>query len=81
MAKRVIFKGDTSLDAPFSRLYQRLKAFLAPHIPEYLIRLMEPTREKYDLKRLVRNVKIGQKLTKIPKRVIFKGNGSLDAII
>ena len=78
MANRVIFKGDTSLDAPFSRLYQRLKAFLAPHIPEYL---MEPTREKYDPKRLVRNVKIGQKLTKIPKRVIFKGDGSLDAII
>ena len=46
-AKRMIFKGDSSLDALFSRLLERLKVFWTPHILEYL---MEPIRDNEDFK-------------------------------
>ena len=57
-AKRVIFKGDGSLDSLFSRLCERLKLFWTFHMSGYL---MEPFRDIEDIKGAVRNVKNSQK--------------------
>ena len=46
----------------------------------YLMDLMKPIRDNEDLKGAVKNVKNNQKRVKEVKRVIFKGNGSLDTI-
>ena len=39
--KRVFFKGDGSLDALFSRFWERLNVFWIPHISGYLMYLMK----------------------------------------
>ena len=44
----------------------------------YLMDLMKPIRDNEDFKGAVRNVKNDQKRAKKVKRVIFKGDGSLD---
>ena len=43
--KRVIFKGDGSLDALFSRFLERLNVFWIPHMSGYLMDLMKPIRD------------------------------------
>ena len=53
-AKRMIVKGDSSLDALFSRLWERLKLFWTSHMSGYL---EEPIRDNEDFKEGVRNVK------------------------
>ena len=40
--------------------------------------LIKPIRDNKDTKGAVRNVKSGGKRTKIVKRVVLKGDGSLD---
>ena len=71
--KRVIFKGDGSLDAFFSRFLERLNVFWIPHMSGYLMDLMKPIRDNEDFKGAFRNVKNGPKMAKKVKRVIFKG--------
>ena len=63
--KRVIFKGDGSIDALSSRLSERMKLLWTYHMSGYL---MEPSRDNEDFKGAVRNIKKGQ--TK--KRWFFK---------
>ena len=46
----------------------------------YLMDLMKPIRDNEDFKGAVRNVKNNQKRAKKIKRVIFKGDGSLDTL-
>ena len=46
----------------------------------YLMDLMKPIRHNEDFKGAVRNVKNNQKRAKKIKRVIFKGDGSLDTL-
>ena len=53
MAKRVIFKSDISLDALFSRFWERLKVFWTSHMSRYLI---EQFRDNVDFNGAVRNV-------------------------
>ena len=76
--KRVIFKGDSSLDAFFSRFWERLNVFWIPHMSGYLMDLMKPIRDKKDLKGAVRIVKNGPKRAKKVKSVFIKGDDSLD---
>ena len=71
--KRVIFKGDSSLDALFSRFLERLNVFWIPHMSGYLMDLMKPIRDNEDFKGAFKNVKNGPKMAKKVKRVIFKG--------
>ena len=71
--KRVIFKGDGSLDALFSRFLERLNVFWIPHMSGYLMDLMKPIRDNEDFKGAFRNVKNGPNRAKKVKRVIFKG--------
>ena len=47
--KKGVFKGDCSLDALFSRLWEGLQVFWTPDISEYR---MVPIRDNEDLKRL-----------------------------
>ena len=47
----------------------------------YLMDLMKPIRDNEDFKGAVRNVKNNQKRAKQVKRVIFKGDGSLDILL
>ena len=61
MPNRVIFKGDGSLDALFSRFLERFNVFWIPHMSGYLMDLMKPIRDNEDLKGAVRNVKNNQK--------------------
>ena len=35
--KRLIFKGDSSLDVPFPRIWVRLAVFWHPHMSVYLL--------------------------------------------
>ena len=58
MAKKVILKGDGSLDTLFSRLWEKFKVFWTPKVSGYLI---ETIGVKDDLRRGVRNVQNGQK--------------------
>ena len=51
-AKNVIFKGDGSLDAFFSRLWEKFNVFCTPKESGYL---MEPIEVKDDLRRGVMN--------------------------
>ena len=60
-AKRVIFKGDGSLDTLFSRLLETLKLFLTSDMSGYL---REPIRDIEDFKGNVMNVNNGQKESK-----------------
>ena len=46
--KRVIFKGDGSLDAFFSRFWERLNVFWIPHMSGYLMDLMKPIGDNED---------------------------------
>ena len=75
--KWVIFKRDGSLDTPFSRLWQRLKLFQASHMHR---QLMEQIRDSENFKETIIIVKSRQKKAQQLKRVIFKGDGSLDAL-
>ena len=59
--KRVIFKGDDSLDTLFSWLWERLKLFWTPHMSGYP---MELIRDNEDFKGPVRNIKNGRKRPK-----------------
>ena len=52
--KGVISKGDGSLDALFSRLWERLQLFWTSHMSGYFI---EPIRDNEDSKEAFRNVK------------------------
>ena len=79
-AKWVIFKGDGSLDALFSRFWERFNVFWIPHMSGYLMDLMKPIRDNEDFKGAVRNVKNGPKRGKKVKWMIFKGDGSLDTL-
>ena len=62
--KRVIFKGDGSLDALFSRFLERLKVFWIPHMSGCLLDLNKPIRDNYDFKGAFMNVKNGPKRAK-----------------
>ena len=79
--KRVIFKGDGSLDALFSRFLERLNVFWIPHMSGYLMDLIKLIRDDEDFKGALRNVKNGPKRANKVKRVIFKGDGSLDTLL
>ena len=57
-AVSVIFKGDCSLDAIFSRLWERLKLFWTSHVSWYLL---EPIKDIDGFKGAVRNINNGQK--------------------
>ena len=46
----------------------------------YLMDMMKPIRDNEDFKGAVRNVKNNQKRAIKVKRVIFKGDGSLDTL-
>ena len=46
----------------------------------YLMDMMKPIRDNEDFKGAVRNVKNNQKRAKKVKRVIFKGDDSLDTL-
>ena len=46
----------------------------------YLMNLMKPITDNKDFKGAIRNVKNNQKRAKKVKRVIFKGDGSLDTL-
>ena len=71
--KRVIFKGDGSLDALFSRFLERLNVFWIPHMSGYLMDLIKLIRDDEDFKGALRNVKNGPKMANKVIRVIFKG--------
>ena len=62
--KSVIFKGDGSLDALFTRLWERLMWLWTSHMSGYF---MEPIKDNEDLKGAVRNVNNGQKRLKLQK--------------
>ena len=68
-AKKLILKGDRSLDALFSRYCKKFKVFWTPKEPGYL---MEQIGVKDDL-RNVQNCNNN-------KKGILKGDGSLDAL-
>ena len=55
--KRVIFKGDGSLDALFSRLWETLKLFWTSDVSGYP---MEPIRDNEDFKGAIRNFKTAE---------------------
>ena len=67
--KRLIFKGDVSLDALFSRFLDRLNVLWIPHMSGYPMDLMKPMRENDDFKGAKGQ---GPRVKKV-KRVIFKG--------
>ena len=71
--KRVIFKGDGSLDALFSRFLERLNVFWIPHMSGYFMDLIKLIRDDEDFKGALRNVKNGPKRAKNVIWVIFKG--------
>ena len=75
--KRVIFKGDGSLDTLFSRFLEILNVFWIPHMSGYLMDLIKPIRDNEDFKGAFRNVKKGPNRAKKVKTLIFKGDGSL----
>ena len=56
--KKVIFKGDTSLNALSSRLWEKFKGFSTPKGAGYLMR---PIGVKDDLRRGIRDVQKDQK--------------------
>ena len=58
-AKRVIFRGDNSLDALFVRLWETLIVFLTSHISGFL---MEPIKDHNDIQGAIKNVQKGQQL-------------------
>ena len=60
--KKGVFKGDGSLDALFSRLWERLKGCWTSHISGFLL---EPIRDNEDFKGAVRNVNNSQKKAKM----------------
>ena len=77
----MILIGDGSLDAFFSWLWERPKVFWTSHVSGYL---METIIDNKVFKEAVNNVKNGQKLpkrAKTAKRLIFKGDSSLDTLI
>ena len=51
--KNIVFKLDGSLYALFSRFWEKLKVFLTSPMSGYL---MNPIRDNYDFKEVVRNV-------------------------
>ena len=57
-SQKVILKGDRSLDALFSRLYEKFKVFRTPKESGYR---MEPIGVNDDLRRGIQNVQNGQK--------------------
>ena len=59
-AKKVNLKGEGSLDAYFSRLWEKFKVFSTPKKSGYL---MEQIGVNDDVRRGIRNVQIGQKVS------------------
>ena len=55
--KRVIFKGDGSLNALFSRFLERLNVFWIPYMSGYLMDLIKLFRDDEDFKGALRNVR------------------------
>ena len=55
--KRVILKGDGSLDAPFSRIWKRLAVFWHPHMSCYLTELID---DNEDIQEVSSSVQKGQ---------------------
>ena len=55
--KRVIFKGDGSLDTIFSRFLERLNVFWILDMSGCLLDLIKPIRDNLDFKGAFRNVK------------------------
>ena len=78
--KRVIFKGDGSLDTLFSRFLERLNVFWIPHMSGYLMDLIYSIRDNEDSKGAFRNVKNGPKRAKKVTKGDFQRSGSLDTL-